>query len=167
MAKTNSRRHSRWKHGLWNTPEWKTWAGIIRRCHDPLGSGYDRYGARGILVCNGWRTSAAAFVTDMGPKPSPRHSIDRIDNNHGYTCGHCAHCLENRWPANCRWVTPKESAVNRRSTVFLNFRGETLCLADWAARIGISKEMLHYRLKAGWSPEKALTTPRCRGRRPS
>ncbi len=65
-------------------------------------------------MCRGWRESSATFLADMGPKPSPEHSLDRIDNDRGYWCGRCDQCLENGWPANCRWATPTEQAANTR-----------------------------------------------------
>lgn len=146
-----------YKHGHYGTPEWDTWQGIRRRCRKPLGPGYNHYGAVGVVVCDGWHDSVEAFVTDMGPKPSRRHSIDRKDNAHGYTCGHCPDCFAHDWPANCRWATSKEQALNRRSTRLITFRGETLCMKDWARRIGVSIQVLSHRLAAGWPLEEALT----------
>ena len=75
------------------------------RCDNPNATGYANYGGRGIKVCDRWRTSFAAFLADMGPKPSPKHSIDRIDNDRGYERG------------NCRWATPKEQRRNSRTFV--------------------------------------------------
>lgn len=151
-----------YKHGQYGTPEWDTWQGIRRRCRDPLGANYNRYGARGIVVCQRWYDSAEAFCSDMGYKPSRQHSIDRIDNSHGYTCGRCEECLANNWPANCRWATIKEQSLNRCTTRLLTFEGETLCLADWSRRTGLSRALLTYRLRAGWSVVDILTTPASR-----
>ena len=138
--------HAR-KHGLWATPEWQAWSSMRRRCYEPGTTGYERYGGRGIKVCERWRYFFEDFLADMGPRPSPKHSLDRINVDGDYE------------PGNCRWATSKEQNQNRRSNRSLTFNGETLLMSQWAERIGISKELLHYRLKAGWSVEQALATP--------
>jgi len=72
------------------------------RCENPACAAYARYGGRGITVCARWRDSFEAFLADVGPRPSPRHSIDRKDNDKGYE------------PGNCRWATPSEQNANQR-----------------------------------------------------
>lgn len=150
---------TRLTHGLWKTREWLTWSGINRRCHDPLAANYNRYGARGIVVCKGWRESAASFVEDMGAKPSPKHSIDRKDNSLGYTCGHCDECHDRGWPANCRWATATEQAENRGPSKPVSADGVTLSVPAWAKKLGVSKQAIYSRLRHGWPPAEAVTVP--------
>lgn len=84
------------------TPEFRSWRSMRRRCRDKKAVNWERYGARGITVCPEWENSFATFLKDMGPKPSPKHQIDRIRNNEGYA------------PSNCKWSTVLEQAQNRR-----------------------------------------------------
>lgn len=86
------------------TPEYRTWQGMLCRCYTKSNSGYYKYGGKGIKVCARWRHTFVNFLKDMGKKPSPQHSIDRIDGARGYA------------PSNCRWATSSEQARNRVNT---------------------------------------------------
>jgi hypothetical protein len=94
-------------------PEYKAWSRIKSRCHNPNADKYGSYGAKGIVVCEGWRNSYVSFLTDMGRRPTRDHSIDRRDNDGNYSCGHCEECRRNGWPANCRWATFRQRQANR------------------------------------------------------
>lgn len=128
-------------------PEHGIWEGMKDRCYLPRSRGYENYGGRGIKVCDRWRGSFKAFYEDMGPRPTPDHQLDRINGDGDYE------------PGNVRWATRAEQNRNRKNNVVLEFRGERMCLVDWAKRFGMSKGTLGDRLKRGMSVEEALTTP--------
>lgn len=145
-------------HGLSGTVAYRIWSDMWRRCEDAGRADYRHYGGRGIVVCERW-LSFEHFLTDMGERPSPKHSIDRIDNDRGYE------------PDNCRWATHSEQRLNRRRIrkVLLTWNGVTTSLTEWAHHIGISPSTLSARIKKGWSHER-LFQPRWstanRGKRP-
>ena len=131
--------------------EYRTWRAMKARCHNTIDPKCANYGGRGIRVCERWANSFEAFLEDMGRKPSPRHSIDRVDNDGNYE------------PSNCRWATPKEQANNqrlKRSARMVEWNGKTQTMSDWARELGISVTLIHYRLEKGWSPAEALRPAR-------
>jgi hypothetical protein len=138
-------------HGLaqrsGRAPEYQTWAKMRRRCENPIDPVYHRYGARGIKVCDRWQ-SFAAFLEDMGPRPTPQHTIERVNNDGNYE------------PGNCRWADRTEQANNRRTSRILEHNGEALTVAEWARRTGLRQHTIMARIdRNGWSVERALTTP--------
>ena len=134
-------------HGMRQSPEYGVWTSMVQRCHNPNCKRYQDYGGRGICVCQEWRDSFAAFLSHVGPRPSPSHQIDRIDNARGYE------------PGNTRWATIKENNRNRRNNRLVTYGGETLCLAEWSERTGIHAGTIRSRLNRGWNAEAAATTP--------
>lgn len=131
-------------HGLTNSPEMQAWQHARQRCYDPRIHNYDRYGGRGIRMCDRWLESFSNFLADMGRRPSPQHSIDRIDNDGNYE------------PGNCRWATAEEQASNKSNNRILTFKGQSLTLSEWSRRTGLSVSCLHRRLES-WTVERALT----------
>jgi hypothetical protein len=118
------------------------------RCTRPSSAAYYKYGARGITVCERWQ-SFENFYSDMGLKPSPRHTLDRIDGTKNYS------------PENCRWATPKEQQRNIKNNVILEHDGKALIAADWAKIVGLDAKTIQARIyKLGWTVEEALTLPR-------
>lgn len=111
-------------HGKSNTPEHITWMNIHLRCSNPKSRSYPQYGGNGIKVCDRW-IDFEAFLEDMGEKPSPSHSLDRIDGTLGYS------------KENCRWATSAEQIRNRKVTKFITIDGITLCQSDWCKKLGI------------------------------
>lgn len=127
-----------------------SWVAMRMRCHWPKHKNYNQYGGRGIKVCERWRSSLHAFLADMGPRPSPVHSIERIDNDGDYE------------PGNCRWATQGEQANNRQVSRHVEFNGARKTVAQWAQEYGLGKSTLGRRLNLGWPIELALTKPRRR-----
>lgn len=138
-------------------PEYRIWQAMKNRCLNPNVPSYVRYGATGKRVCARWRTNFNSFIEDIGTRPTPQHSIDRINNDGHYSCGKCDECLLNQWPANVRWATPVEQAANRSSTLSVTFQGKTLPLSEWAKKIGIKYGTLYNRIVlSGWPIEQAM-----------
>lgn len=119
-----------------------------RRCYDQGRSCYKHYGGRGIVVCERWRSSFANFLTDMGEAPDGM-TLDRIDSNGNYE------------PSNCRWASWDQQQRNRRDNIVLSAFGETKVAIDWARdpRCPVSDGTIINRIRRGWSPERAITTP--------
>ena len=125
-------------HGMTGTPTYKTWDAMKRRVRCRTDKDYGNYGGRGIDMDPRWN-SFISFYKDMGNKPNGT-TIGRIDNCKGY------------WPNNCRWETILQQNNNRRSSVYITVNGETLSMAQWAKKVGISRHGIRYRFLAGWEP---------------
>lgn len=125
---------------------YQTWANMKTRCFNKNSIDYRDYGDRGIGVCKEWLTFAN-FAEDMLPTFVEGLTLDRINNNEGYS------------PENCRWATPKQQALNRRSNRLLLYRGVTKHLTVWANELGIKRTTISQRLDYyGWTVDRALST---------
>lgn len=131
--------------------EYICWVAMIQRCEGKNNKHYMDYGGRGISVCPRWRhgdcgkTGYECFLADMGRKPSPKHMLDRKDNDGPYS------------PENCQWATPTQQARNRRSNRLVTYQGETMPLVTLAEKFGMSQKLLGQRLRNGWSLSRALS----------
>ena len=138
---------SRLKHveyvGGKESSEHAIWRGMIARCHNPNSKDYAAYGAKGVRVCKKWKRFEA-FLLDMGRRPSLAHSVERVDAFKNYT------------PRNCVWATHSAQQRNKRSTRLYKLGAFTGSLTEAAARIGISKELAHWRFKAWGTFEKGV-----------
>lgn len=141
-------------HGMSDSPEYKVWNNMYSRCNNPNHPRYKDWGGRGIKMCEKWM-SFEGFFEDMGRRPSDDSTIERIDNNKGYS------------KDNCRWATTKEQARNRRSNVLITYSEISETATDWAERLGVRRGTFLGRLSRGWTIEEAIegkrwSTPRKR-----
>lgn len=132
-------------HGMGESSVYHSWAAMLQRCRNPNNKDFPRYGGRGITVCERW-LNIENFYADMGDKPS-HHSIDRIDNNLGYS------------PENCRWATRIEQGNNLRNNYLITAGCITLTINQWATELSMSRGAIVNRLGKGWTPEKTFSTP--------
>lgn len=137
--------HKKWPHR--QTGEYHSYIQMKNRCLNPKVPQYAYYGARGITICEEWKSSFAWFVLDMGEKPTPQHTLDRIDNSKGY------------YRENCRWATKRDQSLNRSQTRWIEYDGQTMCARDWSRKLGGPNSLVSGRLKVGWSIEEAVTIP--------
>lgn len=131
-------------HGATKTAEYKVWRGIVDRCNYPTHNAYRNYGGRGVTNKFG---TFEQFFAELGARPSPKFTVERIDNNGHYE------------PGNVRWATRKEQAANTRRAIILEIGGVSRPLTEWAEISGVSAGTLHARLKRGWCASDALTKP--------
>lgn len=135
-------------HGLANHYIYTVWLGIKQRCCNPNSQCFKDYGGRGITLCDRWKSSVVDFYADMGDRPTPAHTIERIENSKGYE------------PGNCKWATRAEQNENTRQTRLLTLNGVTLSIGKWAKKLGVGRTLIRDRInRLGWSVERALTTP--------
>ncbi len=143
-SEVTSKRHK--THGRSHTPEHNAWLSLKQRCTDQKRPDYANYGGRGIRVSKKWMHDFEAFYRHIGPRPSPRHSVERINNARGYM------------PGNVKWATATEQQNNKRQTVWVTIQGIRKPVAFWARERGISHQVLASRVRYGW-PEERLFEP--------
>ena len=139
------------KHGAASggkvTREYAAWQAMLSRCCDSGSRYYHHYGGRGISVWPGWRQDFPAFLAGVGQRPTPAHSLDRIDNEGNYE------------PGNVRWATAMEQVRNRRSVKLYEHEGKKVTLGEVAQALGLSHERLYRRVRGGWTLAEAISTP--------
>lgn len=131
-------------HGLSKTSEYRTWIMMRSRCNNPTYTHYHYYGGRGITVCDAWNESFECFIRDMGRKPTPEHTIERIDNNGNYC------------PENCRWATREEQVDNRSNRVTHLYNGVEQTLREISNDVGVPRERLYAHMYRGKTLEQAI-----------
>lgn len=126
-------------------PAYDIWLAMNDRCRNVRHRYFNRYGGRGIAVCDEWQHSYAAFIRDMGPPPKG-YTLERRDNDGPYS------------PDNCVWATRKQQSNNTSTNRLITFAGQTRTLSQWSEHMGISPSVMRSRLLK-WPIERALTEP--------
>jgi hypothetical protein len=135
---------NRTKNGK-RAPEYNTWKGIKARCTRVSGSSYNTYGAKGITICDEWLNDFDAFLAHVGPRPSPEHTLDRIDVTKGYE------------PGNVRWADWITQANNKTTTRYITWQGKSQSITQWSRELFGRDHLIATRLSRGWTIERAFT----------
>jgi len=134
------------RHGGTGTKTYRAWMKMRERCNNANAPQYPRYGGRGIVVCPRW-DSYTHFLSDMGESPV-NTSLERIDNDGNYE------------PLNCRWASHYEQVRNRCTNHLITIAEETLCVADWATKVGLNRTTIDNRIRVlKWDDIDAITKP--------
>jgi len=132
------------KHNMSDSLEYATWESMLQRCYNKKSKFYYNYGGRGIKICEQWKNSFSNFFKDMGFKPTPKYSIERIDVNGNYC------------PENCKWADRLEQDRNRRSNVYIEYNGETRIISDWAKIHNLHPQTIGNRLSRNLPIDKVF-----------
>jgi hypothetical protein len=119
-----------------------------QRCLDPKNPDFKNYGGFGVSICEQWLDSFENFLADVGPKPSPAHTLDRFPNTYG-----------NYEPGNVRWATRTEQSANMRNTKYVLFNGVLTPFCTAYKAMGMNKNTAQGRIHRGWSPQQVVDTP--------
>jgi len=133
--------------------EYNTWRMMHYSCENPNIHGYADYGARGITVCERWG-DFKNFMMDMGRKPDPKFTIDRVNSDGNYE------------PANCRWVSKADQQRNKRNTLYVTYKGKRIAFCEIIKELSLSRPTVYSRLRSGWTLEAALATAHMPSGRP-
>lgn len=129
------------------SPEYRAWLDMIQRCTNDNHIRWDRYGGRGIKVCTRWLNSFENFLKSVGQRPGPDYTLERKNNERNYT------------PRNVRWATKRDQQRNTSRNHNVTINGVTKCISAWVEDFEICPSVVGGRIKSGWPPMKALTTP--------
>ncbi len=140
-------RHGHARRGA-QTAEHRIWQSMKRRCIDPNHSKFKYYGGAGVSICKEWLDSFESFLADMGPRPSPTHSLDRFPNRRG-----------NYEPGNVRWATKQEQSDNRACTRLVAWEGRDISLRALCATFNVNLKAIRRRVDIGWDIGRALSVP--------
>lgn len=135
-------------HGMTGHPAWVTWQQMRQRCTNPENKDWKNYGGRGVTVCKRWADSFAAFWEDMGPTWALGLTLDRRNNDVGYT------------KRNCRWATAEQQSNNTRVNRWLTTPDGRMTVAQASRRYGIKRVTLYARLNKGFTGAALIAKPR-------
>ena len=138
---------TRVRSGVESLPEYSVWQHIKQRCLNPKDARFSAYMGRGITVCESWAKSFHGFYSDMGPRPSKDHSIERVNNDDGYH------------KSNCVWATRVEQQNNLRTTIRVVFEGSAQPVSVVARKLGYNAGAMRERVRAGWPIEDIINIP--------
>jgi hypothetical protein len=141
------------RHGMNKSPEHRAWVHMRQRCSNQNRRDWPHYGGRGIKVCDAWAQSFLAFFADVGPKPSDRHSLDRINVDGHYE------------PSNVRWATQQQQVENTRVVRLVEINGRSQSISAWEREMGFPKGMVRSREASGWGLIEAILTPSVPGQK--
>lgn len=132
-------------HGLRHSRLYSIWANMKTRCYNVNDPHYQRWGGKGVQMCDDWRNNFKSFYDwSMSHGYADDLTIDRIDGRGGYE------------PSNCRWVTIAENNRNKPNVRHLTYNGKTQTIGQWTKELGLGKETIRERLKRGWSEQEAI-----------
>lgn len=134
-------------HGMRKTPEYTAWCNMKNRCYDPTNKYFNDYGGRGIKIFHEWQNDFMAFFDHIGPKPTPKHTLERVDNSKGY------------FPGNIIWDSRQAQANNTRHNHHITIKGTTKNVTQWAKTIGVKPSLIYNRLWLGWNSQRAVLQP--------